>query len=213
MASIRSTRPARSSSHSKSPMNSRRRPRPISRSSKPTKRVAISGPSTRVEPLYGEAYLPRKFKIGIAHPTDNSIDVLTQDVGLVPVAENGVIDGSVWDLYSGGGLGLTHNMPQTAPLLGLYLGRVRREQIVEAVQIDRDPAARERRAEESPPGALEVHDPSTRLGRGQNAARSLWDRTRRFRADGAAADGSSPRLARATRWRGAITVSRSRTAA
>jgi sulfite reductase (ferredoxin) len=78
------------------------------------------------EPLYGEHYLPRKFKVGIAHPTDNSVDVLTHDVGLVPVAS----DGSVWDLYTGGGLGFTHNMPQTAALLGLYLGRIRREQIV-----------------------------------------------------------------------------------
>jgi len=83
------------------------------------------------EPLYGETYLPRKFKIGFAHPTDNSIDVLTQDVGFVPSASGGAIDGSVWDLYSGGGLGVTHNMPQTAALLGLYLGRVRREQVVE----------------------------------------------------------------------------------
>jgi len=88
-------------------------------------------PINSSEPLYGESYLPRKFKIGIAHPTDNSIDVLTQDIGLVPVTEDGVVDGRIWDLYSGGGLGLTHNMPQTAALLGLYLGRVRREQIVE----------------------------------------------------------------------------------
>ncbi len=84
------------------------------------------------EPLYGETYLPRKFKIGIAHPTDNSIDVLTQDIGLVPVMHDGVVDGSVWDFYSGGGLGLTHNMPETAALLGLYLGRLRRDQVVEA---------------------------------------------------------------------------------
>jgi sulfite reductase (ferredoxin) len=79
------------------------------------------------EPLYGPQYLPRKFKIGIAHPTDNSVDVLTQDVGFVPVAP----DGSVWDLYSGGGLGLTHNKPSTAALLGLHLGRVRRDQVVD----------------------------------------------------------------------------------
>jgi sulfite reductase (ferredoxin) len=88
-------------------------------------------PINSSEPLYGETYLPRKFKIGFAHPTDNSIDVLTQDIGFVPVTEGGAVDGSIWDLYSGGGLGLTHNMPKTAALLGLYLGRVRREQIVE----------------------------------------------------------------------------------
>jgi len=91
-------------------------------------------PINSSEPLYGETYLPRKFKIGFAHPTDNSIDVLTQDIGFVPVTENGAVDGSVWDLYSGGGLGLTHNMPKTAALLGLYLGRVRREQVVEVVK-------------------------------------------------------------------------------
>jgi len=89
-----------------------------------------AGPVNATEPLYGEQYLPRKFKVGIAHPRDNSADVLTQDVGLVPVES----DGSVWDLYSGGGLGLTHNNPKTAALLGLHLGRVRREQVVEATR-------------------------------------------------------------------------------
>lgn len=83
------------------------------------------------EPLYGEHYLPRKFKVGIAHPSDNSVDVLTQDVGFVPVSRGGVADGSLWDLYTGGGLGLTHNNPRTAALLGLYVGRVRREQVVD----------------------------------------------------------------------------------
>jgi sulfite reductase (ferredoxin) len=106
-------------------------------------------PINSSESLYGASYLPRKFKIGIAHPTDNSIDVLTQDIGLVPATEGGVVDGRVWDLYSGGGLGLTHNMPQTAPLLGLYLGRVRREQIVEVCKsiaiLQRDQGERKNR--------------------------------------------------------------------
>jgi len=82
------------------------------------------------EPLYGAHYLPRKFKIGFAHPTDNSVDVLTQDVGLVPAEP----DGSVWDLYTGGGLGFTHNMPKTAALPALYFGRVARDQVVDAVR-------------------------------------------------------------------------------
>ncbi|HJO23650.1 MAG: NADPH-dependent assimilatory sulfite reductase hemoprotein subunit [Myxococcota bacterium] len=89
-----------------------------------------AGPVNATEPLYGEQYLPRKFKVGIAHPADNSADVLTQDVGLVPVGS----DGAVWDLHSGGGLGLTHNNPKTAALFGLYLGRVSRAQVVEAVR-------------------------------------------------------------------------------
>jgi sulfite reductase (ferredoxin) len=89
-----------------------------------------AGPMQPDEPVYGPQYLPRKFKIGFAHPTDNSIDVLTQDIGFVPAKT----DGSVWDLYTGGGLGLTHNMPKTAALVGLYLGRVRRGQVIDAVK-------------------------------------------------------------------------------
>ncbi len=87
-----------------------------------------AGPVTSEEPVYGAHYLPRKFKIGIAHPGDNAVDVLTQDVGLVPTGS----DGAVWDLYTGGGLGLTHNNPRTAALLGLHLGRIRRDQVVDA---------------------------------------------------------------------------------
>lgn len=82
------------------------------------------------EPVYGEHYLPRKFKVGIAHPSDNAVDLRSQDVGLLPVDP----DGAVFDLWSGGGMGMTHNKPETAPLLGEYLGRVRREQVVDAVR-------------------------------------------------------------------------------
>ncbi len=39
------------------------------------------------EPLYGKTYLPRKFKVGIAYPGDNCIDIYTQDVGLVALFE------------------------------------------------------------------------------------------------------------------------------
>ena len=91
-------------------------------------------PMNSDEPLYGKQYLPRKFKIGIAHPDDNSVDVLTQDVGLVPILVAGTADGSLFDLYSGGGLGQTHNNDQTAPLLGILLGRIERDQVIDAVR-------------------------------------------------------------------------------
>ncbi len=93
-----------------------------------------AGPINATEPIYGEHYLPRKFKVGIAHAEDNSVDVLTQDVGFVPVVTNGHADGSLFDLYTGGGLGLTHNNPKTAALLGLHLGRVPRGQVVAATR-------------------------------------------------------------------------------
>jgi sulfite reductase beta subunit-like hemoprotein len=86
------------------------------------------GPVNADEPLYGPQYLPRKFKIGIAHPRDGSVDVLTQDIGLVPADERG----ERWDLYTGGGLGMTHNNARTAPLLCEYLGRIARDQVVPA---------------------------------------------------------------------------------
>ncbi len=91
-------------------------------------------PVNSEEPLYGRQYLPRKFKIGIGHPDDNSVDLLTQDIGYLPVRTNGRSDGSLFDLYSGGGLGLTHNNPKTAAHLGPYLGRIPREQVVESAR-------------------------------------------------------------------------------
>jgi len=84
------------------------------------------------EPIYGPHYLPRKFKIGFAHPRDNSIDLLTQDLGFMPVMKGREIIG--YDVYSGGGMGMTHNNPATMPLLALHLGRVRREQILDTVR-------------------------------------------------------------------------------
>ena len=67
------------------------------------------------EPLYGDAYLPRKFKIGIAHPADNTIDVLTNDLGLIAVFAGDRLQG--YQVCVGGGLGMTHNRPDTYPRL------------------------------------------------------------------------------------------------
>ncbi len=89
-------------------------------------------PVNAEEPLYGAQYLPRKFKVGFAHPHDNSIDLLTNDVGFIPIVRGGRV--IAYDFYSGGGLGMTHNQPDTEPLLALALGRVHRGQILDAVR-------------------------------------------------------------------------------
>jgi sulfite reductase (ferredoxin) len=86
-------------------------------------------PLNSEEPIYGPQYLPRKFKIGFAHPHDNSIDLLTNDIGFMPV----VGDGGGFELYSGGGMGMTHNNPATMPLLALHLGRIARAQVIDTV--------------------------------------------------------------------------------
>ena len=89
-------------------------------------------PLNNDEPIYGAHYLPRKFKVGIAHPHDNSIDLLTQDVGFLPIAAGGSAEW--YDLYTGGGLGITQNQPETQQLLGIHMGRVPREQVVDTVR-------------------------------------------------------------------------------
>ncbi len=89
-------------------------------------------PLNSEEPIYGAQYLPRKFKVGFAHPNDNSIDLLTQDVGFIPRVHRNEVTG--YDLYSGGGMGMTHNQADTMPLLGFYLGVVQRGQVVDTVR-------------------------------------------------------------------------------
>ncbi len=92
------------------------------------------------EELYGDTYLPRKFKTGIGLPEDNSVDVHSQDVGLIGVIENDQLVGC--NMLVGGGLGMTHKKPETYARLGTPLGYVERENIVEAcrtmVTIHRD---------------------------------------------------------------------------
>ena len=64
-----------------------------------------------VDPLYGERYLPRKFKIGLAIPEDNTIDVLTNDLAIVALFEGDTLAG--YNFLLGGGHGMTHNKPET----------------------------------------------------------------------------------------------------
>ena len=61
--------------------------------------------------FYGDAYLPRKFKIAIAHPNDNCVDVLAQDIGLIPGEHPEV--GRGFNVTVGGGLGRSYANPTT----------------------------------------------------------------------------------------------------
>lgn len=65
-----------------------------------------------VEPLYGTYYMPRKFKIGVTVPGDNSIDLYSQDLTLV-VITNSQNELEGFDVFAGGGLGRTHNKEET----------------------------------------------------------------------------------------------------
>jgi sulfite reductase (ferredoxin) len=85
-----------------------------------------------LEPIYGASYLPRKFKIGIAWPGDNSIDVLSNDVGLVLASGPDGTNGAV--VLVGGGLGRSHADPTTFPRLADPLAWVPDADIPEVVE-------------------------------------------------------------------------------
>lgn len=84
------------------------------------------------EPLYGPTYLPRKFKIGIAIPPLNDVDVFSQDLGLIAIIEQGVLRG--FNVAVGGGMGATHGDPSTYPRLGDVMGFVVPEQLLAAAE-------------------------------------------------------------------------------
>ena len=86
-----------------------------------------------VEPLYGDRYLPRKFKIGVTVPGDNSLDIYTNDIGVVVICnEAGELEG--FNLMVGGGLGRTHNQENTFARAADHLGYVPKEDVMEVTK-------------------------------------------------------------------------------
>jgi sulfite reductase (NADPH) hemoprotein beta-component len=74
-----------------------------------------------VEPIYGKTYLPRKFKIVVAVPPSNDVDIFAHDLGYIAIEdEAGNIAG--WNVTVGGGMGMTHGeedtYPRTADVMG-----------------------------------------------------------------------------------------------
>jgi len=81
------------------------------------------------EPLYGPTYLPRKFKIGLAIPPTNDIDVFAHDLGLIAIIDNGELLG--FNVSVGGGMGASHGDPTTWPRLGDVIGFVTPDRLLE----------------------------------------------------------------------------------
>lgn len=82
-----------------------------------------------VEPMYGKTYLPRKFKIGIAVPPSNDIDVYSQDIGLISIIEDDKLVG--FNVTVGGGMGMKHGNTDTYPQVGRLLGYIDKDKAVE----------------------------------------------------------------------------------
>ncbi|HEY9886245.1 MAG TPA: NADPH-dependent assimilatory sulfite reductase hemoprotein subunit, partial [Vampirovibrionales bacterium] len=81
-----------------------------------------------VDPIYGENYLPRKFKIGVTLAGNNSIDIYTNDMGFAATIENDKITG--YFVFAGGGLGMSHTKPDTFPRAADYLGWIPEEKLI-----------------------------------------------------------------------------------
>jgi sulfite reductase (ferredoxin) len=96
------------------------------------------------DPLYGERYLPRKFKIGLAVPEDNTIDVLTNDLAIVALFEGAKGEERLrgYNFLLGGGHGMTHNKPETYPRLATPVAFVQPQDLLDAaaaaVRLHRD---------------------------------------------------------------------------
>lgn len=80
------------------------------------------------EPIYGETYLPRKFKTAFAVPPVNDVDVFANDLGFIAIVEHGAIVG--YDVTVGGGFGATHGDATTYPRLADVIGFVTPDQVI-----------------------------------------------------------------------------------
>jgi sulfite reductase (ferredoxin) len=93
-----------------------------------------------VEPIYGKTYLPRKFKLAIGLPGDNSVDVYANDIGLLAVCENWNVVG--YNVVVGGSFGVTPSAKKTFPAVALPLCYIEASRVVDLciaiVKVQRD---------------------------------------------------------------------------
>lgn len=99
------------------------------------------------EPIYGQHYLPRKFKIVVAVPPSNDIDLFAHDLGYIAIVEDGKLVG--WNVAVGGGMGMTHGDTETFPRTADVMGFCTTEQAIDVaekvVTVQRDWGNRENR--------------------------------------------------------------------
>lgn len=85
-----------------------------------------------IEPIYGPTYLPRKFKIAVAIPPSNDVDIFSQDLGFIAIEKNGELVG--FNVAVGGGMGMTHGDPKTYPRIADVIGFCSVAQAVEVAE-------------------------------------------------------------------------------
>ena len=87
----------------------------------------LQSPEPEVEPIYGDTYLPRKFKIAFVVPPQNDVDVYAQDLGFIAIVEQGAVRG--FNVTVGGGMGMSHGESATYPRLADVMGFCTTEQV------------------------------------------------------------------------------------
>ena len=92
----------------------------------------VAGGEVEDEPILGRTYLPRKFKIAIALPPHNDVDVFAHDLGFIAIVEDGRIAG--YNVVVGGGMGMTHGELQTYPRTGDVIGFCAPEDAVDVAE-------------------------------------------------------------------------------
>jgi sulfite reductase (NADPH) hemoprotein beta-component len=80
----------------------------------------VAGGEPEREPMYGDTYLPRKFKTAFVLPPSNDVDIYSQDLGYIAIVEEGKLVG--YNVTVGGGLGMSHGNAETFPRLADSLG-------------------------------------------------------------------------------------------
>ncbi|MGC4016997.1 MAG: NADPH-dependent assimilatory sulfite reductase hemoprotein subunit [Luteolibacter sp.] len=85
-----------------------------------------------IEPIYGKTYLPRKFKITIAVPPSNDVDIYANDLSFIAIVENGKLVG--YNVAVGGGMGMTHGNEETFPRLADVIGFCTPDQVVDVAE-------------------------------------------------------------------------------
>lgn len=90
----------------------------------------VAGSGQEDEPIYGNAYLPRKFKIGFALPPVNDVDVFANDLGFIGVLDaDGTLAG--YNVSLGGGMGASHGDAETYPRVANVVGFIDRAHLLD----------------------------------------------------------------------------------
>ncbi|MCH9694685.1 MAG: NADPH-dependent assimilatory sulfite reductase hemoprotein subunit [Gammaproteobacteria bacterium] len=92
----------------------------------------VESSQNEVEPIYGDTYLPRKFKATFVIPPQNDVDVYSQDLGFITIVKDGEIVG--YNVTAGGGMGMTHGETDTYPRLGDVLGFILPEHVLQVAE-------------------------------------------------------------------------------